>query len=137
MSIRSLVYDSLLGSAAIHNLFGSVDAAQDGIYPVAPDTPEQNKWLILAWESATPPLGRDSRARVRELRVWAYDKCGALDWIDSALSVAAESIQSLEGVKDDESAILGVMVADSSGDLYDDVYGARTRNVTIRIGIRD
>lgn len=137
MSIRSMVYQGLLDSLDFQGLFANEAEAIASLYPAAPDTPTQQRWVALVWGLEDPPLGRDSNARTKALTVWAYDRNDRYDWIDRSLATTTRILVGMEGAKDADSSLIGITPSGRSEDLYDDAYQARTRNVLLRVAVKD
>lgn len=133
MSLRAFVFDRLKDDHELNTLGINTDT----LYPTqAPDSPRASagRWMVLAWGSLEPRLGRESTVRRRLLTVWMYDKEPDYGAIDSGLQRAFDLLYPLKAVNvGDGGWITEVLDSGMSDDLYDPGYEAVTKNWALTI----
>jgi len=132
-NIREILFNHLLGDAQFVSIFGDSQLARDGVYPAPVDSPAGERWIVLTWRDSSPPIGRDSDARVQNLTIWAYDRGMGYGWIDLAIKSIRISLALMEGVSQGGCSVISVIDDGAGPDQYDDVYAATLRTVTFRI----
>lgn len=131
---RDKVFAALLADPALIDL-GVTEA---GLFPnFAPDSPAgtlQRFW-ILRWGAAEPPVGRDASSRAVAMSLWAYDREKHFSNIEAMLKRSRDVFRTLEGFRDPggAGAITAIDFSFSSEDLWDDSYGAVGRSETYKV----
>lgn len=128
MSIRSIVYQELVGDLGLHHLGINEDSAW--LNSAAPSTLVLPS-IVLSWSQVTPGIGEVTR---RELLLYAHDQPGDYDNIVAILARAKEVILALGPTnKDDTSCVVATQWLGDSQDLSDDAYGSIMKYSTFTI----
>lgn len=123
-SLRDMVFNLLVANAEL-------GLGEAGMYPSAPDSPEERQFMVTKWMEASPGIGS---VRPVILQLWAYDRDGGYGRIGDMLKAARSTLDSLPGqILDATSAVSGVDWQGSSPDLWDDVYASPVRWESYRI----
>lgn len=128
MSLAAFLFDALAADTALNAL--GIDA--DSIHRSTPtDVPLTPRFLILAFGAETPPPGRDTVCRGRNLSIWAYDReptYAAVETILDRVRTVTLGLEATRHTASPEAWITTVSWQGRSPDLQDDVYKAVTRN---------
>lgn len=133
MNVREKFFDALAADAEMNALGINMNS----LFPnFAPDSPAANlmRFAVLRWGAAEPAAGRDTTARPLALSFWAYDREKDFGSILAMLKRARAVLTGLIGARiTDTAAIIGVDLAFSSEDLFDEIYDAVVRSETYRV----
>lgn len=122
--LRNKVFDLLAADSGL-------GLGVDGMYPVAPESPQERQFMVTKWQEASPGVGRVAPVI---LQLWAYDRDGGYGRIGDMLKAARPVLDSLPGqLLDASSAVLAVEWQGSSPDLWDPEYASPTRWESYRI----
>lgn len=133
MSARKKFFDVLAADAEL-NALGITTAS---LFPnFAPDSPAADlmRFMVLRWGVAEAPPGRDTTAQPVAVSIWAYDRDKDFGNILAMLRRARAVLAGLVGARtSDVGAVIGVDLAFSSEDLFDETYDAIVRSETYRV----